>query len=365
MKKLFTILLLIAAAQSHGQAGTQKAHKPAYPPAKLPQKGKNGKQIIDTVFNFWVSANLHCGLTNSSITNAGTLSTTFNSSAALGGDVQLAYFFGKSAVVGITAGLSWSSFSGKLTEDQYSETINGAMTDNANPNRPSRPFTQIISLTKDAVVEEVSLHSFSLPVTAAWRGYFSPRVGFQVEVGPVFNLHYTGTMNSTNAKFDYEAIYNYQDIGRYLPGTGNNNPAQAFEITKSMAAKYNMTGPQYLAYMGSAAGGSYPVGTGITPSSLNSSATFASGNISFLVRAGVSCYLSRVWSINVVAFFQSGSVNNNTADYQLINEKKYYNTLLNGIANMHSSMAGLRIGISHALFYKTHKVLPNKPGKKR
>lgn len=358
MKKIFQILLLIASIKSFGQSGPVKLDNPLfrYRPRPVLKNADSANGGADSIFHFWVGGGLNYGLMNGSITNADNLTTTFAGTSAFGGDVQLAYFFGKSALFGVTAGVSYTSFAGKLTEDQYSITIDNAMTDNANPNRPPRPFTQIISLTKDAVAENVALHWLSLPVTVAFKGYFSNHAGYQLELGAVYTLHYGGIMNSTNGMFDYEAIYNYSDINRYEPGTNNPNANEAFKITKDMAAKYNMTGQQYLAFMGSSAGGSYPVGTGIQPSSVNSTATFASGDVGFLVRAGVSWYVNPVFFINASAFFQGSSFsNNNTAGYQLMNEKRNYNTLLNGISTMRCGIAGLRLSVSHALFYKAHK----------
>jgi hypothetical protein len=211
------------------------------------------------------------------------------------------------------------------------------------------------------LVENVTLSSLHVPVTLIYKGNFSNKFGYQLEAGVLYNLQFTGTMGSyKNANFNYEAVYNYQASPKNEPQTGSPDLGSntSFNITIDQAAKaqYPTQGVAYLNLMGQ----NYPVGGNKVPQASNSTATFASGSIGFLARAGVTYYVNPAFAINVMAYLQSSSYNNNYANYQLITpfwagpkyaQPQYYTTLLNGLSQLTATQVGLRVGITHALFY--------------
>jgi hypothetical protein len=331
--------------------------------------------LINTPPHFWIGAGAHAGIVNSSLSNTSNLqagqnalTTTFSGSASFGGDVQLSYFFGKSASFGLGTGIAYTTFSGKLTEDTYSSTFSAK--EISGP-RAGTYYAQIVSLTNNApIVENITLSHLYIPITLIYKGKFSDNFGFQIEAGASYSLQYSGSMGSTNALFDFGARYNFNSTPIYEPGTTDNSNSgtgetgTSFEITKEMAAKYNMSVAKYFAMMQT--NGNYPVGSGIAPGSTTSTSSFNSGSLGFILRSGVTYYVSPVFNISALVYFESSNFTNAvpSGGYQLVGAynsgKPNYNSLLNGVSTMNNTQIGLRVSVAHALFYNVDKWKANR-----
>lgn len=282
--------------------------------------------------------------------------STFSDGKVVGGFGMLERYFGtkdKPANIGIAAGLAFNSLSGTVKKDTFHVEYQAA--DKAYGDRKGgNSFTQIISA--GAIEEKVTISNVSVPIVAIYRGNVTKTLGFKIEAGVAFNLFYKSKMNSTDASFDYEAIYKYdspfpdaENQDYFDPGGTANPDPSSWLITKDAVGKH-IGETNVKDYFNRMEANNYPVGLGIKPLSTNTnpSATFNVG-ISFILRPSISFYFGGA-SLNLGAYYIRTNFSQ-PGTYRLIDENKNYNTLMQGVSKASNSSYGFHISYSFPLFY--------------
>ena len=324
------------------------------------------ERLINAPPHWMIVLGASTGLTTAKLTNAAgnylsnntsreiNPATTFATGRVIGIDLMGEHYFGKNSNFGIGAGFAFNSISTNIEKSAFRVEYKGV--DEGNGNRKGgNAYTQIISST-GSIREKVNISNFSIPAMAIYKGNVTKALGFKLEAGIALNLLYKSTMNSTNAAFDYEAVYKY----------GNTDPQDFFDprtsltatgydptswlITKDAVDRLNI---DRLNYFNAMQGNNYPVGLNQGPKNTNSSATFQPG-ISFIFRPSVSFYFNKGATLNLGVFYSITQLTQR-GDYRLINERGQYNTLMQGVSKASNTIFGIHISYSYSLFYYLSK----------
>lgn len=296
--------------------------------------------------------------------------SVFSGGKSIGGEIMLESYFGEKKNIGLGAGLAFNSISGTIKKDEFhveymaekndeSNTISGPP---ASTRNGGNSYTQIITaITNLPIEEKISVSNFAIPIMAIYRGKLTGKLGFKVEAGIALNLFYKSTMSSTNARFRYEAVYKYsnpyssagsQDF--FDPGTGGDGYLgfnKSSWIIMNDFVKLHTSDPK--AYFDALEGAKYPVGWDVKPNTENKSASFSPG-VSFSIRPSICFNFNKGASLNVGVFYTNTSFSQ-SGNYRLINEKREYNTLMQGVSKTSNSNFGIHISYSYSLFYYLQK----------
>lgn len=336
-------------------------------------KIKGLKDKIDAPPHWLISAGISTGVMSSTFTNAtdgydfagSTLGertinpvSIFSGGKAFGGDIMLEHYFGLKSNIGIEAGLAFNSISGNVTKDAFHVVYKGGSDIANTPRLGGNSYTQIITAVSP-IVEKIAITNFAIPIMAVYKGKLTGKLGFKVEGGIALNLYYKSTMSSssTNAKFDYEAVYKYSTpysstvAGDFFdPGSGAGFDKSSWLITQSFAGSHTNNVQSYFQDLNAR---NYPVGLGIEAQSKNTSASFNPG-ISFTIRPSICFNFNKGASLNIGVFYTNTSFTQ-TGNYRLIDENKSYNSLMQGVSKTSNSNFGIHISYSYSLFYYLQK----------
>jgi outer membrane protein OmpA-like peptidoglycan-associated protein len=261
----------------------------------------------------------------------------FNNGTSYGCDAQVGYFFGRKRHFGLGLGFMYLSQKGDLTLDQY--RLEYKSLDSHNDT-----FRQIV--TADGPIKEtVTVTNINIPLVLKYKTQFSPRWGMTVDAGLLFNVQMSNAY-TTNATFDYEAIYKVASDGSrvydYSPTPGGGD----FLVTKAEYMKDNPHGDMtsYFDLQRSKAG--YNVGLNKSPNSTSGTVTYKA-TVGFLVQPSLTLRLSDYVFLNLGAYYMMHSFDNsgNNSNYMLTNKVGEYNPLMNSISKSQNSSYGLNAGV--------------------
>jgi len=346
MKKLFFLLIAFGGAWSAIAQG----------PSSQSTDGHKRKFAPDSVLSHWVvDINLLGGFLTQNITTANTLGNYNNSIASVsnigtvkftngmsyGFDAQLAYFFGKKNNFGIGVGFNYLAQQGDATLDNFhveyqSTDIHG------------NTFRQLIT-ANGPIDEKMTITNMNIPLLLKYKHRFTKRIGIMADAGALFNLQIKNSYSS-NAAFDYEAIYRFTGSGDNVTAVYDNSPTPATsgDIYYTKAEHTNKNPNQSLAdYFNQTHNVlGYNVGLGVKPNNNSGSVSYATGSVGLLIRPAVNYYLSDVVALNLGLYYIyqpfNNTVNNN---YKLTDKLGDYNSFLNSSTSTNSQSYGLNIGL--------------------
>jgi len=284
------------------------------------------------------SANSSLNYTNAlNATNVGTLK--FTDGVSYGGNLQVGYFFDRKGHFGIGGGIMYQMQQGDITLNKYSVEYQAV-------DSRGNIFRQIIN-SSDPVKESVKITNISIPLVLKYKHRFTRRVGISADAGILYNVQMKSDY-TTNAKFDYEAIYSHvtrPDGSIVTVYDGNATPLSTdLLITK---AQYLATHPGGNAadYLTSQRIIGYNVGSGITPNSNTGSVSYAQKNIGFIFQPSFNYYFSDKVILNVGGYYTFQSFTHAPTGRKLTEQTGEYNSVMNNVTTVNANSYGGNIGV--------------------
>ncbi len=265
----------------------------------------------------------------------------YTNGMSYGFDFQLGYFFDKKRHFGIGAGMMFLLEQGDLTMDQFHIEYQSA--DAQSP--VSQTFRQLI--TADGPIKEtIKSSSINVPLLLKYKTQLSRKLGLGVDAGVLFNVQMRNSYSS-NASFDYEAIYKFTNTGSGYVAVYDNSPSpdQVNEqfITRQQVSKESAN---VQAYFNNLRSQGYNVGLNQSPNHNSGTVTYT-GSIGYLVQSSVSYKLSDYLSLNLGLYYFMQSLDNsaNNKNYKLTDKVGSYNSLMNSVSTVQNSSYGLNLGL--------------------
>ena len=263
----------------------------------------------------------------------------FQNGGAIGGDLQVGYFLGNNKHWGIGTGILYLREWGNVTLDgfhaEYQSVDGNGFT-----------FRQVV--TSNGINEQIKTDNFNIPLVLKYKNRMSKHWGFTADAGALFNLQMKNTY-TTNASFDYEAIYKFitGDAGVLTPVYDNaTTPANNdFLITKSHFTKNNPDG-SVVDYFNTKRAAGYNVGLGVSPDQQKGTASYATGSVGLLFQPSVNYFFSDHVALNVGGYFLyqpfKGEGNEN---YTMTGKPGEYNSVINSVSKVQTQSFGGNVGL--------------------
>jgi len=262
-----------------------------------------------------------------------------------GAGVDASYFLGKKRSLGISLGLMYSSAWNNLgldsfhveykRTDAWGNTYRQLITAN-NENQTSSP---------GKISENLRVQLYSLPVLIQYRIAMGRKTSLDAGAGVLINFM-NKTNYNTNAVFDYEALYAYDNATRsYYYNTTANASGKASDYTY-LITKNNVR--DSLGYFGTKNSEGYNVGSQISPSSKSGSLSYPTPTIGWI------CQLHFDWQIAENIYLRAGGyyLNNNLlskTDYnnnwEVTDAVGSYSSLVKGANHAGESSYGVSVGL--------------------
>ncbi len=333
MKKLF-FLLIIAGTSARAQNDSVR-WMPA--PDGSSMWTVEGNVLFGSLSQNLTTANSSGNYLNGVNVNQGNL--TFKESGTVGIDAQVGWFPGKQRHWGLGTGLMFLRQHGNVQLDNFHAEYQ-AIDDAGNI------YRQVV--TPDQPIEEhLKISNFNIPLLAKYKTRFSEKWGFSADAGLLFNLKMTNRY-STNASFDYEAIYKYADVPAGVPTVYDNSPVPGstdFLITKAAYLNTNPNG-NAATFISSEHSLGYNVGLGVKPDTKTGSVSYTNGSVGFLLRPALNYYLSHNLALNFGLYYLYQAPKNNApTDYTLTKNMGDYSSVLNNVTKSQDQSFGFNVGI--------------------
>jgi OOP family OmpA-OmpF porin len=270
--------------------------------------------------------------------NVNTGNAGFHHGRAYGGDLQVGYFFGKNKNWGIGTGILYLRETGNITLDDFHA-------EDQSVDNNGYTFRQVVSA--NAIKEEIHIDNYNIPLVLKYKNRFSQHWGFTADAGVLFNVQAKSNY-STNATFDYEAIY------KFVTNEGVNTPVYEtsvipadndFLITKAHFSKNNPTG-SVEDYFNQKSAAGYNVGLGVKPKQQGGSSSYSQGSVGFILQPSLNYFFSDRVALNVGAYYINQTFKNEaTASYTLTGKPGEYNTVVNSVDKVHTQSFGGNLGL--------------------
>jgi hypothetical protein len=255
------------------------------------------------------------------------------------GSLQLGYFFGHARSFGIGSGISLARHNGKLTVENFHVEYKAIDFNN-------EVFRQVVHAGMP-IEEELSVTNISIPLVLKYQTFFENKLGIQLDAGIVLNLKNSTTYTS-NAIFDYEAVYKYVVNGQTLSAIYDQSSEPGPTNWMISRRHYARTQPEgdIAAYFDSRRKEGYNVGLDVRAAAPAGKVELKTG-IGYQVQPGV-CYLINermVASLNFLFLWQSYS--NENGSTRLTDKVGSYSALINNIKEGRSTLYGIGLGIRY------------------
>ena len=273
--------------------------------------------------------------------------TGFKKGSASGGNIQLGLFMGKNKHWGLGTGLLYLRETGTVTLNdfhaEYRSVDNNGFT-----------FRQVVSAND--INEKIKIDNFNIPLVLKYKNRFSKHWGFTADAGALFNVKMKNSY-TTNASFDYEAIY------KFVTNEGKTTPIyetaiipanEDFLITRDHYTKNNPNG-NVNDYFNDKRDAGYNVGLDVNPQQQKGSVNYATGSIGFLFQPSVNYFFSDKVALNVGGYylyqpFKNDGANNN---YTMTGNPGTYNSVLNSSTKIQTQSYGGNVGLRFFLGKKS------------
>jgi outer membrane protein OmpA-like peptidoglycan-associated protein len=346
MKKLFFLLVASGAALS----------AMAQSPSSQSMSGHKHKFAADSLLSHVVfDINLLGGGVSQELTAPSTIGNYRNAIAGVsntgelkfanglcyGFDAQIGYFFGKSNHFGLGVGFMYLGQQGDVTLNRFH--VEYQSTD-----QNGSTFRQLIT-ANGPIKEKITVSNINIPLVLKYKHRFSYRLGFTADVGALFNLQVKNSY-TTDASFDYEAIYRLTGSGSSVTAVYDNSPVpdptgDVF-YTKAEHTTKNADQPlgDYFYQLRTQAG--YNVGLGVKPDRNTGSVSYATGTVGLLVQPSLNYFLSDMVALNIGGFFiYQPFTSTVSSNYMLSDRTGQYGSILNTVTSSNSSSYGLNLGV--------------------
>ena len=340
MKKTF--FLLIASGALSATAQTRDTMMPVpvvknHADSLLPRWVLDVNLLGGALNQNYTTANSAGNYLNGVNVNQGNLKFTGGSS--IGFDGQVGVFFGKKRHWGIGTGIVYLSQMGTAQLDNYHAEYQ-ATDDNGNI------YRQVVS-PNQPVKEQIRITNINIPLFLKYKNRFSDRWGFTADAGLLYNLQMRNAYTS-NASFDYEAVYDYSGTSiNGLPTVYDNSATPLTTDHLITKAGYLATDPNGSVqnYFNLQRSLGRDVGLGVRPTSSTGTVSYTTGSLGFMVRPAFSYYLSDNVALNFGLYYLFQSVSNKAANgYELTQKLGDYSSVQNNVTKSQDQSYGLSVG---------------------
>ena len=264
----------------------------------------------------------------------------FKNGMSYGFDAQLGYFFGKNRHWGVGAGFLYFMQSGDMTLDKFH--VEYQSTDSRGD-----IFRQHIT-ANGPIKESLKITNMNIPLVLKYKNQFSKHWGFAMDAGILYNLQLKNSY-TTDASFNYEAIYAYQKNGEsyttyYDQKDIANLDAADWIITKDYYTTKNPTGSIADTFNLLRSQG-YNVGLNQKPASNKGDASYKTGSIGLLLKPSVSYLVSPHVALDFGLYYTYQTFKSNESNYRLTDKVGSYSSLTNGMSSVGASSLGANVGV--------------------
>jgi len=274
-----------------------------------------------------------------SVSNTGKLK--FENGTSFGFDAQLGFFFGRGRNLGIGAGFMYLHQEGDMKLDQFhveyqSTDIHGST------------FRQLITANGESK-ERLSVTNINIPLVLKYKNRFSKHWGFTADAGALFNVQERNEY-STNASFDYEAIYRLTGSPDNPTAVYDNSPtpiaAGDVFYTRAEHDQKNM-GEDLNTYFSRLRNvGGYNVGLGVKPATTSGTVSYNTVSVGLLVQPGINYYFSDAVALSVGPYFIYQPFKNSSNNgYRMSDQLGQYSSVLNTVTASNNMSFGANLGV--------------------
>jgi outer membrane protein OmpA-like peptidoglycan-associated protein len=261
----------------------------------------------------------------------------FGKGYSYGFDAKVGYFWDKKKHLGFGIGFMYQHAQSEYTLDKY--RLEYRSTDFNNDT-----FRQIVTLT-NPLTENVKTSNFSIPVVFIYKKQISPKLGISFEIGPLLSLQLSNNY-STNAAFNYEAIYKYKKVGNsYVPVYDSAATPASTDLIQT-AAQISKSNNDIQTYFDVLHSQGYNVGLAKAPAYTSGSVNFEA-NLGFLIQPSLTYRLNDNVMLNVGFYIISQSFDNlsNSGTFKLTDNVGSYQSVMNSINSVNNLSYGANIGL--------------------
>ena len=270
--------------------------------------------------------------------NINTGNSKFENGRSLGFDAQLGFFFGRKKHWGVGAGFMYLAQEGDLNHDNFH--VEYQATDIA-----GNVYRQMV--TGRHLEERLSITNMNIPVMLKYKARFSKHWGFAADAGALFNVRMKSRYSS-DASFDYEAVYHYNNPPSGLPTTfdGANPPLPTSEIiTKDYFFAHHPDGNVNDFFNDHRASGKN-VGLGRRPNNTEGSVSYTTGSVGFMFQPSINYYISDNFALNLGGYYMYQSFKNAALpNYRLSSTTGDYSSSLNNVTASVVQSYGVNLGV--------------------
>lgn len=269
--------------------------------------------------------------------NSNVSALKFTKGMSYGLDAEVNYFFNKNRHWGVGTGVWYMMQSGTVTMDNFH--VEYQATD-----KSGNKYRQLIT-ANSGIQESLKITNFNIPLLLKYKTRFSKTLGFTADAGALLYLVERSTYSS-NASFDYEAVYRYAVTdGKLVAEYPANAGASDLLITKKQYMANNPTS-SVQNYFTTLRNQGNNVGLAVKPNNNGGDISYKTASIGFVVRPAISIYLSDKVALNLGAYYlyqnfkQSNSGNGKITD--IVGD---YNSVLNSVSSSANSSYGANVGL--------------------
>ncbi|NDC42809.1 MAG: hypothetical protein EBZ77_14875, partial [Chitinophagia bacterium] len=265
----------------------------------------------------------------------------FKTGSTFGVDAQIGYFFGKSRHFGIGAGFMYLSNAYDVTLDNFK--IEYQSSDYAN-----RTYRQVIT-ANGPIKEKVNATNINIPVVLKYKNQFGKHWGFTADAGILYNTQITNKY-STDASFNYEAIYKYVVQDGVTPTAVYDNAPTPDANDLIWKKDYILTKNPNANVVDSfnhlyAAG--YNVGLNKKANVADDKVNYTTGSIGFIFQPSISYLISDHVALSLGGFltyqtFNSGAYN---SKYQITDRVGEYHSMMKSVNTTNQTNIGANLGL--------------------
>ena len=282
-------------------------------------------------------ANYHNAI--GSVSNTGNLK--FTNGMSYGFDAQIGYFFGKKNNFGIGLGFMYLAQQGDVTLDNFH--VEYQSTDIHN-----YTFRQVIT-ANSPIKEKLDITNLNIPILLKYKHRFSERLGFTADLGALINIKLMNSYSS-DASFNYEAIYQLTGTGDNITAHYDNSPVPnstsdiLYTVKEHSTKNPGQSLTDYFNQLRNAGG--YNVGLGVKPNNNSGSVSYATGSAGLLFQPGVNYYLSDMVALNFGVYYLYQPFSNTVpAFYRVTDKIGEYSSLTNSVTKSNNQSYGLNLGV--------------------
>ena len=293
--------------------------------------------LVGALRQSFTTANSAGNYLNGVNVNQGSLS--FNKSGSVGIDAQLGWFPGAQRHWGAGTGIMFLRQQGNVILDNFHAEYEAT-------DASGNVYRQVVT-PNQPIDEHLKIANVNIPLVLKYKTVLSDKWGFSADAGLLFNLEMTNRY-TTNASFDYEAIYKFSEAPGGVPTVYDNSPTPGttdFLITKAGYLATDKNG-NTSAFFANEEKLGYNVGLGVKPKSNSGTVSYTNGSVGLLLRPSFNYYLSKQLSLNFGLYYLYQAPKNNApTDYTLTKGMGDYSSLLNNVTKSQDQSFGLNVGI--------------------